>query len=301
MNLLIFLIFTAIKNKMKAYRILFLFCILLCFSKTFAQRVRLTSSLGASAYWGDLIQNRPVLKEVSPAFSIGATYDLQDQIRARLNISFLSVSGDDKYNSRADLRARNLSFKTNIFEVSAMGEYDFVMRDERMIIPYVFGGPGIFHFNPYTYYKGNKVYLQPLATEGEGWYQNRPTYSLTQFNFSLGFGLRWEYSESLSIGAEFCYRKLFTDYLDDVSLDDGYIDPAALAAHGNALTTALNYRGGELPGGKAVSLTLPRGNPGSADVYYSFQLTVSYKLENLFIGKEYGSPYGRIRTAKSRY
>ena len=98
---------------------------LLVSSCSFGQRVRLTTSLGTSAYYGDLVQGMPVFKELSPAFSIGASYELQKQIRARLNISFLGVSGDDKYSSRADLRYRNLNFKSFVWEISAMGEYDF--------------------------------------------------------------------------------------------------------------------------------------------------------------------------------
>jgi len=294
---------------MKAYKIIFISCFLLLSDKVLSQRVRVTSSLGASAYLGDLVQGAPAFKEISPDFSIGATYDLQQQIRARLDISYLGVSGADQYNSRADLRARNLSFKTNIFEVSAMAEYDFLDRDIYNIVPYVFGGPGIYHFNPYTYYQGQKVYLQPLGTEGQGLpdFPDRKPYSLTQLNIAFGFGLRYEVSDNLSIGAEFKYRKLFTDYLDDVSLDDGYVDPAIWAKYPNkTLAAALNYRGNELSSTPSKTYaqygSLPRGNPASADIYYSIQFTVSYRLENLFLGKEYGgSPFGSSRKTKRLY
>ena len=289
---------------MKAYRIIFILCLLIILDKSNAQRVRLTSSLGTSAYLGDLVQGSPAFKEISPAFSIGASYDLQQQIRARLNISFLGVQGDDKYSSRADLRYRNLNFKSSVFEVSAMGEYDFLDREVYNIVPYVFGGPGFFHFNPYTTDRnGNKVYLQPLGTEGQGLpdFPDRKPYSLTQFNISFGIGLRYEISENLSIAGEFCYRKLFTDYLDDVSSDHGFVDPAIFAANGKASVSQLNFRSDELNPNNKISYNSPRGNPSNADVYYSFQISVSYRLENLFLGREYGSPFGKARTGRRQY
>ena len=48
---------------MKAYKIIFISCFLLVSDKVLSQRVRVTSSLGASAYLGDLVQVHRLLKK----------------------------------------------------------------------------------------------------------------------------------------------------------------------------------------------------------------------------------------------
>ncbi|MFY7900909.1 MAG: hypothetical protein ACOVNY_12045, partial [Chitinophagaceae bacterium] len=83
-----------------------------------AQRVRVSAGLGLSSYLGDLVQGAPILQQTSPAISVGASYDFLEQLRGRINITFLGINGDDKYAARKDLRDRNLSFKSNIFEVA---------------------------------------------------------------------------------------------------------------------------------------------------------------------------------------
>src|SRR5690606_30739356 len=63
--------------------------------------------------------------------------------------------------------------------------------------------------------------LQPLGTEGQflplldqGY--PRP-YALTQINIPFGAGIRYKFTYMIDIGFEVGLRKLFTDYLDDVS------------------------------------------------------------------------------------
>src|SRR5204862_362594 len=85
-----------------------------------------------------------------------------------------------------DYQARNLSFKTNIQELSIGAEFNLVDPQIYLQVPYVFAGIGVFHFNPFTYDNdGNKTYLKPLSTEGEGLsdYPARKNYSIIQLNF----------------------------------------------------------------------------------------------------------------------
>jgi len=259
---------------------------------SFAQRVKVHGALGGSAYYGDLVQGAPILKQVSPALSLGGSYDFTAQLRGRLNISFLGISGDDKDNKDIRLQERNLDFKSFIWEVSAAAEFDFLnTAEEYSMTPYVFAGPSLFHFNPYTIDRfGEKQKLQKWGTEGQGLasYPDRKPYSLTQINIAYGGGFRYDLNDELSIGAEICIRKTFTDYLDDVSHND-YVDPATFAAEGNAYSALLSYRGDEQPVGKAFrGTTMPRGNEKSKDMFYTFQLKLVYKLVNL----DWGGPLG---------
>lgn len=136
---------------------------------------------------------------------------------------------------------RNLSFRSRISELSLVAEfyplYIFVdwantKYDPPKLSPYILGGIGVFHFNPQAKDStGNWVDLQPLHTEGEGFpqYPNRKEYSLTQINFPVGVGLKYEISDKINIRAELMWRILQTDYLDDVSTT--YIDPKYFAAN----------------------------------------------------------------------
>ncbi|WP_298301811.1 DUF6089 family protein [Hydrotalea sp.] len=277
-----------------SFRILLLIVIVALNSPTMAQRVRAFGGIGVSAYLGDLIQGSPAFKQVSPDVMGGATYDLGEKIRYRLGLSLLGVKGNDALSPRADLRDRNLNFKSFVWEVSNMMEYDILDRNIYNIVPYVFGGFGLFHFNPTTYDRnGNKVYLHDVGTEGQ--YLNQPgypkPYHRMQLNIPFGAGVRYEVSNAFAVGFEFNYRILFTDYLDDVSTPKYATD--ALIAAGQLEAASLSFRGDEVSPGVKPPLYRPRGNPHYKDSYYSFQVTFSVRLDNVFLGgKNYISPAG---------
>jgi hypothetical protein len=56
-----------------------------------------------------------------------------------------------------------------------------------------------------------------LSTEGQGIYPDKKPYSLWQPTIPFGGGVKFAITENLRIGFEIGLRKLFTDYLDDVS------------------------------------------------------------------------------------
>ncbi|HTC00230.1 MAG TPA: hypothetical protein VK705_06065 [Ferruginibacter sp.] len=157
----------------------------------------------------------------------------------RLEATYGTVSASD-----ADLKSvasstdgryqRNLSFRSRIEELALVAEfyplYIFVdwantKYDPPKLSPYILAGVGVFHFNPQAQDSlGNWVDLQPLHTEGEGIVPGRPNYKLTQINFPVGFGLKYELTPKINIRAELMWRILQTDYLDDVSTT--YVDPS---------------------------------------------------------------------------
>ncbi len=261
--------------------------LILLSQQSFAQRVRASASLGVSAYLGDLIQGAPVFKEVSPALSLGGTYDITDQFRARLNLSILGIRGDDKLNSRFDYRQRNLNFKSTIWEVAFLGEYDLLNSGEYSIVPYVFGGPGVFHFNPKTIDKdGVSVNLHDVGTEGQLLgnpdYAERK-YSLTKLNLQLGIGVRYEVNEIFTLGIETSFRKTFTDYLDDVSNTVPVeFDPAI----NNSYSSQLSFRSGELGYSYDEIKYHPRGNPKRDDLYYTLQVRATFRLDGIHLGRD---------------
>ena len=181
---------------------------------------------------------------------------------------------------------RNLSFKSKIAEITLLAEFDPVAlisnHKHLLISTYLIGGIGFFSFNPQAIVNGRVVDLQPLSTEGEGFaeYPNRKPYSLNQINFPVGFGCKYEVSHDFSIRAEFLYRILSTDYLDDVSTK--YVNPALFQKYfsGQKLNDALalndrrarnnpeypiNPAGGQI-----------RGKEKNNDAYFTFNIKVGY-------------------------
>lgn len=243
-----------------------------------AQRLHVNLFGGFANYQGDL-QDKPVtLGQSNAAFGAGIKYDLTNHFSLRAGLMYGSVQAEDSKNSDSALIVRNLSFKSRIFEGNLLFEYNLFDLTVRKFTPYAFGGLAIYHFNPFAYDTlGNKIYLQPLSTEGQGLaqYPDRKSYKRTQFAIPFGGGIKLRVSDNIVLGYEMGLRKLFTDYLDDVSTT--YIDPAALLAAKGAKAVEMSYRGGELKGGDPVypAEGSIRGGAKFKDWYYFHGITVS--------------------------
>jgi opacity protein-like surface antigen len=234
---------------------------------------------GVSAYNGDLTEKIFPKRVTNGAIGITGTYSFTDKISARAGFTYSMVGAADRYNEDLELQQRNLSFETRIFEFSLMGEYDFFSLSEKRFTPYVVGGVAVFRFDPYIYWTGKeKVYLQPLSTEGQGIDGYGDPYKLTQLAIPFGAGVKYAINDNLTIGIEGHLRKLFTDYLDDVSTSYADYNTLLLARGQRAVDIA--YRGDEVAGGNPAypSQGSQRGSPDTKDYYYFAGLHLSYSL-----------------------
>lgn len=256
-----------------------LFSLIFVSSALVAQPVRLHLMAGFANYSGDIQQKRFTLGQSNAVVGAGGTFNITDKFALRSDYSFAHVGADDKLNKPA-LRVRNLNFKTIIQELNLMGEYDILNISDHRLTPYVFAGIGVFKFSPYTAdSSGNKVFLVGLSTEGQGLteYPGRKVYKKTQFNIPLGGGIKFALSEDLYVGFEIGVRKLFTDYLDDVSTT--YIDRNTLLTRKGQQAVDYAFRGDELksplpyPADGAL-----RGNSKRNDYYYYGQFRISFRM-----------------------
>jgi len=258
-------------------------------SKSFSQDLKINVALGASSYSGDLSSKIFYIKETEPAISLGISSEIATQFRLRLQYTYAGVNASDGNSNREDLRKRNLRFFSKISELSLLGEYDFSNSEDYYIYPYIFGGFGIFHFNPKTYYNGNVVELAKIGTEGQFLPGNPKgkgdTYNLTQFNLTSGIGLRYHINEDSDLGFEFSYRKLFTDYLDDVH-SSFYVKAEEFIKANQKDALALSFRG--YRDESKFNYSLPRGLNNN-DSYYSFQIRYNHRLNFLTTDRKYGS------------
>ena len=241
-----------------------------------AQGFNLDLFLGTSNYQGDLQDKRFTFNQSHLAGGIGLSYDLTEKFSLRGGIMFGKVSGDDKQGRN---KARNLNFSSGLTEGHLGVQYYITPLGQRSLTPYVFAGLALYHFNPYTHdTTGTKYYLKPLSTEGQGFIDGKDYYSLTKIAIPFGAGVKLSLSDKINVGLELGFRKLFTDYLDDVS--DVYVDRNSLLTNRGAKAVELAYRGDEI---KEGTFTYPdggsqRGSPKVKDWYYFTGLTLSYKL-----------------------
>ena len=259
---------------------------------------------GFANYFGDLQDKPYTTQQAHGAFGAGLQYDLNAHLSVLSNFTYGKVGAADKFNSKADLKARNLSFQTNIFEWNVLGEYNLLSLDKNRFTPYVFAGLAIYHYNPYAFDTlGRKVNLKPLSTEGEGLAGNpdRKPYGLTQLAIPFGGGIKLRITEDVVIAYEIGLRKLFTDYLDDVSTR--YVDQATLLAARGPLAVEMAYRGNELK--QNAGATYPpdgtvRGNSKHMDWYYFSGIRVTIALHSSNSGV-YKSGHGGMDCPKKVY
>jgi hypothetical protein len=257
---------------------------LVSFTTLKAQRVDVDLFGGISNYQGDLQPVFLTFKQSAPAGFVVLKYGFTEKIFIRTGIAIGSLYGDDRIN-REDLRLRNLRFRSGLKEFHIAGEYRLLKADKSSVTPYVLLGGGIYRFNPYTYYgSGGRVYLQPLGTEGQGLpeYPQKKTYKLTQFCIVYGGGFKWQVNCNLNVGIEFGHRKLFTDYLDDVS--GTFADQEALRNGRGQLAVDLAYRRDEVDNRPYPNEGSGRGNPLENDWYYFAGLTIGLRLNDCETG-----------------
>ena len=186
--------------------------------------------VGAGHYFGDL-NTRAKLNRPKIAAGIFFRKNFGNYIAARIVANYAQLGYSDTYNTHNEfMLKRNLSFNTNVWELSLRGDFNFFRflpgDPEFNFTPYVSLGLGVFSYDPYAYLEGQKYFLRPLGTEGQGssLYPDRKPYSSMSICFPVGVGIKYAFNERFNIGLEITHRFTTTDYLDDVSTT--YVDPA---------------------------------------------------------------------------
>lgn len=252
-----------------------------------AQQLSLQINTGLMNYGGDLQAQFFTFKESKLTAGATVMYQVKN-FGLRAGFTYGSVKGNDM--DTKQLENRHLNFRSTITEANFCLQYDFFAADkDRKLIPYLFAGIGIYHFNPYTFYNSQKVYLQPLGTEGEGLsiYPERKMYSLTNFEDPFGIGVKYKLSSNLLIGIEFNSRLLYSDYLDDVSKT--YPDENELFKGHGQLAVDLSFRGDEIDPAAPYPQGKKRGNPHQNDNYYTSVVTLTYIFsDRALFGNSFG-------------
>jgi len=186
--------------------------------------------VGAAHYFGDL-NTRGQLNRPKLAATVFFRKNFSNYVSGRIGASFARLGYSDVYNSKNEyMRRRNLSFNSNVWELTLQGDFNFFRflpgEPGYNFTPYVTLGVGVFSYDPFAYLNGEKIFLRSLGTEGQGssLYPDRKQYSSMAISVPLGVGVKYALNERINIGFEILHRFTNTDYLDDVSKT--YVDPS---------------------------------------------------------------------------
>ena len=253
---------------------------------------------------------------------------------------YIRIQGTDQLTTYFPRRARNLTFKNDMFELGARAEYtlyyDSDLSNQGYFNPdmkiYVFGGVAGLFSNPkglMNYYaaknysratgenlEGEWISLRKYRTEGQD-----NAYSPVAVAVPLGIGMYFTYMKKWRVGWEYSWRMTFTDYLDDISTV--YPDPTVVSTANPeefSLISAYLYHSYDegfvqssetnptnIPGTNFSTKGSPRGNPLNNDNYMTFQLYVSkvIRSKSNFYKSKYswmrGRSGGGVRRAKIRF
>ncbi|MBC8172731.1 MAG: hypothetical protein H7X71_02395 [Chitinophagales bacterium] len=256
-------------------------------------------NIGMSSFLGDLGGTddigRPFFWDVDPEVTrpaLGFVFrqEVRPHVAMRFNAFWSELRGADSLSDNVFRNYRNLSFKSPIVEVSAMGELSFtryVGPFKKRFNPYVYGGIGLFYFNPQANLNGQWIELQPLGTEGQGLeqYPYLEKYSRVALCFPLGGGFRYLLTNNWVVGFEMAVRYTNTDYIDDVS--GYYANPDYYYLNYDPATAALATELSDRSDGTRLDLINPgsplddgRGDPTDFDTYiFGGIFTLTYQIE----------------------
>jgi hypothetical protein len=255
--------------------------------------------LGATNFLGDLggadREGRHLTQDLDfiatrPAIGFGYRYRLQKKIYVKGFVQLGLLKGSDKYTKDVYRKDRNLNFRSPIVEVG--GVFEYMISKEKAghrynikkakgfkamsLQNYVFVGISGFFFNPQSYFGGKWNNLHELHTEGRGTALDSVysrNYSRISVAIPFGIGTKYSINRYMQIGAEAGFRKVFTDYIDDVS--GNYVDKNFLSS--NISTTAA--QASDLSKNQAFgTVNTQRGNPKFKDNYMFFMVTLTRKI-----------------------
>jgi len=243
--------------------------------------------LGTSYYFGDLNTSFNLSRPGIAGGLIGR-WNFNDRLCLKFSGNYGNISAYDSDSKNSYERARNLSFKSVIVDGTAQFEFNFLPyvhgSKDQYYTPYLFTGFSVFYFNPKAEYNGNFVELRPLGTEGQF---KGDEYYTVQGALTYGVGFKIDLSYEWSLNFELSARRLFSDYLDDVSTV--YPDMDDLEAQRGQISVDLSDRSMVGPNEIKIGQTgRQRGDKNNNDSYIMFGVGLVY-----YFGDIRCPPYSR--------
>lgn len=250
-----------------------------CVFTTKAQRTEIGVTGGGTFYMGDLNPEK-LFELTQPAFGLVYRYNVHNRIALKGNFLYGTLKGDDLITQYRP--ERGLNFSTGVYEFSGLLEFNFfdyfTGSSRNYFTPYLFGGIGLFFYNPQATYGSTTYKLRELRTEGVDYSSFGTSLPAASVCIPFGIGFKYSLTDIIGLNMEWGMRKTMTDYIDDVHgvypLSDAplpeYVDPSQ------------TYRQG-----------MQRGNSKDNDWYSYAGLSIVFRIN--FQGKAKCDESHRIR------
>ncbi len=252
---------------------------------SYVQEGEFGAAIGLGHYFGDLNTTGSVRR---PKFSGGIFFlkQFSNYIGVKVAANYARLGYSDVYSKNPVEQRRNLSFNSNVWELSVSGNFNFFRFipgvEGYNYTPYVSLGVGVFSYDPYAYLNDTKYFLRPLGTEGQGSadYPSRKPYSTTAICFPLTVGYKYSLNDRLNVFGEIGYRFTTTDYLDDVSTT--YAGPAAFPPNPDGTpSVAFLLQDRSYETGTPIGIKdRQRGNSSQKDSYILLHFGVSLNISS---------------------
>lgn len=255
------------------------FCLGFC--KLSGQKgVEIGTWLGVSNYFGDL-NNLYRLNEPGLAGGLIARYNLNNRVSPQILLNYSRLRAHDSKSSNLFDRRRNLSFFSDVIELSPSISFNFFPfihgKAENSITPHLITGFSFFYFNPKAEYLGQAYNLRSLGTEGQS---SNQEYGAISAAWLVGLGLKIDLNYHYSLNIDFNARLAFTDYLDDVSTS--YPNLANLQSTRGPIAVALSDP--SIPGSKGEKIGtqgFQRGDSKDKDMFTTLGVGLLYYFGRL--------------------
>ena len=168
-------------------------------------------------YFGDLNTNLRLNRD-GPAVGAGLRFNFNERVCGKLGANIGRVEAYDSDSPNLFEQARNLSFRSTVADLGAQMEFNFLPyihgSKDNSWTPYLFAGLGVTYFNPKAEMDGKWTALRPLGTEGQ--FKGEEYFTVVG-GWVYGAGFKIDLNYEWSINIDISARRLFSDYLDDVS------------------------------------------------------------------------------------
>lgn len=229
-------------------------------------------------------------------FQAGIRYRILRDLAVKPSVSYARLKADDFESQNLSRQARNLHFRSNIWEVGAQLEY-YILKEKHLgrytfssykginrLSAYVALGGGGFYFNPKSELvrgNGNWQELRPMQNEGI-------SYSSFAGFLSIGIGMKFNITDRWAVGLDISNRYTTTDFLDDAhneysGIGNGFDDKHLIRIY-DENNRLIDIGGPDQPYAPG---TTRRGDPNYNDAYMFTLITGYYKINSVFSMPKY--------------
>ena len=231
-------------------------------------------TVGNAFYLGELNQDH--YDQLNLGFGAHYKFNFNRRLSLALSALTMKVQGADSTSNVAWRRNRNLHFRNQLTEVSALLEINYkdyqIGSEKYWYTPYLYVGLGLFYSNPEAYDGENWIALRDIGTEGQN-FNDVKLYNLVNFAIPFGVGFKVNLGPSgIALAVHAGLRKTFTDYIDDVGgayANPVFFEPEERQFVDRSLVPARN---------DGTNTGLDRGNTNTKDWYQFTGITLSFKV-----------------------